>query len=68
MYTATGNTYKAKNDLKKIGFSWNKEEKRWECEGEPNIKDWEEKYLNPTWNGRKCARLNAEANIKFEKI
>lgn len=67
MYTATGNTYKAKDDLKKIGFTWNKEEKRWEAET-VDFEDWETKYLNPTWNGRKCARINAEANIEFVLI
>ena len=67
MYTVTGNTYKAKDDLKKIGFEWNKEEKRWESEN-PNIDDWENKYMSPRWNGRKCARINAEANIAFVKI
>ena len=67
MYTATGNTYKAKDDLKKIGFVWSKDDKRWECES-PNFDDWENKYMNPTWNGRKCARINAEANIQFVEI
>jgi len=67
MFIATGNTYKAKDDLKKIGFTWDREEKRWESEA-PDFDAWEKKYLNPSWNGRKAARINDEANIKFEEI
>ena len=67
MYIATGNTYKAKDDLKKIGFTWNKEQKRWESEN-PNLQDWVNKYISPAWNGRGNAKNNADANITFEKI
>ena len=62
MYTVTGNTYAAKDDLKKVGFAWNKEANRWEATA-VDFESWEKRYLNPTWNGRKQARLNANVQI-----
>ncbi len=64
MIIAAGNTYQAKDSLKLMGFSWNKIQRRWEAES-INIEDWANKHLNPTWTGRKEARLNAAANIRF---
>jgi len=67
MYIAKGNTYQAKDALNKIGFVWNREAKRWESD-KPDFEAWEKKYCNPTWNGRRAARINIEANITFEQI
>ena len=64
MFIAKGNTYNSKDDLKKIGFSWNSDEKRWEAES-VDTEAWEKKYCSASWNGRKQARLNNEANITF---
>ena len=54
MIVANGNTYQVKEDLKKVGFTWNKNEKRFETENF-NKNDWEVKYCKPSYNGRKAA-------------
>ena len=67
MYTVTGNTYKAKESLKAIGFSWDAEKRGWFAE-EVDFEAWKNKHLNPTYIGRKQARLNEEAGIQFSKV
>lgn len=62
MTTATGNTYSVKENLKSCGFVWNKESKAWETENFDKDR-WENKMCNPSWNGRKNARLCNEIII-----
>ena len=62
MKKATGNTYNVKEDLKSVGFHWNNEARRFEAESF-DAEKWEAKYCNPTWNGRKQARLCSEVKI-----
>ena len=52
MTIAKGNTYNAKDYLKKVGFAWNAEEKRWEAESFDK-ETWKNKYCDLTWQGRK---------------
>ena len=53
MYKATGNTYPIKDDLKEVGFNWNKDKRYWEAE-EYDAEKWE-KRCSPTWHGPQMA-------------
>ena len=59
---ATGNTYSAKEYLKKCGFEWCSGQ--WIFSGEFNQQEWNDKYLNPTYIGRKAARMCE--GVRFE--
>lgn len=62
---AHGNTYEAKESLKKVGFIFNKALKRWEAESFDR-KAWEEKYCSCTYIGRKAGTLNK--TITFTQV
>lgn len=62
---AHGNTFAAKEYLKKVGFVFNSGLKRWEAENFDQ-KAWEEKYCSCTYAGRKAGTLNK--TITFTKV
>jgi len=61
---AKGKTFGAKEDLKKVGFTWNSTLKRWESEN-PNMDKWYDDYCRPLYCGKR-AFINQEIN--FETI
>lgn len=66
----TKNSYEIKDDLKREGFVWNKEEKYWEKSYENRIEfeKWYNKMNDVTYNGRKGARIFANAVCEVEEI
>lgn len=65
MIAATKNTYPVKECLKSCGATWNSDKNVWDC----SIFDsdrWENKMKNPTWNGRKLAKLCE--SVVFEEV
>lgn len=62
---ATGNTYSAKDYLKKAGFAWLPARKEWFAENF-DIDYWTNKACNATYNGRGNAKI-CQA-IKITKI
>lgn len=64
-YTVTtANAYAAKEYLKKAGFEFNAALKQWI---NPNFDaaEWTAKYCDPSYAGRKNARINAEVRFSI---
>ncbi len=66
MTKATGNTYSVKDDLKSVGFKWLAESKEWYAPCGFDKDRWENKCCNPSYNGRKQARLCSEVRFVEE--
>lgn len=63
MTIATKNSYSAKEFLKTCGMEFNKDLRRWESNNFDATR-WTEKMCNPTYNGRKNARICADVLIE----
>lgn len=65
---ATGNTYNAKEFLKKAGFVFDCYRKAWVLNGEYNKEEWENKYASATWNGRRNAKICQEVKFAVTQV
>jgi len=59
---AVSNAYAAKESLKRAGFEFNTTLRQW-INPNFNAAEWESKYCDASYAGRKNARLNSE--VKF---
>lgn len=66
----TDGSYNIKEDLKKEGFSWDKDNKCWvkTYEDKKDFDEFYSKYTNPTWNGRKGARIFSNVSYEIEEV